>query len=306
MMHRTTNAFLALCLLLVLYWPGAAQAAPQKLPVVASFSILADMVREVGGDKVQITTLVGPGGDAHVYQPTPSNAKAILEARVVFINGLEFEGWILRLIESSNYIGQVTIASQGISMLRFNRAGKDNHHHHHLYDPHAWQSLASSRVYVENIYSTLAMLDAANASFYRANADRYLQKIDELDAWTKEQIATVPPQKRKVITSHDAFGYFARDYGVTFIPALGVSTDSEASAADIARLIDLVRAEKLHAVFIENMADPRLIRQLENDAGVQILGTLYSDSLSPPGGPADTYLNMFRHNVTQLVAGMRH
>jgi zinc/manganese transport system substrate-binding protein len=283
-----------LAALIVLLLPCAAHA--DKLKVVASFSIAGDMVHEVAGDNVSLSVLVGPNSDAHVYEPSPVDAKAIAGADLVVVNGLGFEGWLSRLISSSGYKGPVVVASSGITPLQLENAQ----------DPHAWQSIANGKIYVANIRDALMKADKAHARQYQDNAARYLKQLSELEIWVKEQVAQVPKAQRQVITSHDAFQYFSAAYGVRFIAPLGVSTDSEASAADIAHLIDQVRAQKVHAVFMENIADTRLVRQLEQDSGAYVGGTLYSDALSLPGGQAPTYVAMFKHNVAQLVAGMLH
>jgi len=290
------DCFVALLLAMTIM-PAAAHA--EKLRVVASFSILGDMVHEVAGGNVELKTLVGPDGDAHVYEPSPADAKAIVSANLVVVNGLGFEGWLSRLIASSGYAGPVAVASSGIEALAFKGERLTQ-------DPHAWQSLANGEIYVANVRDALIDADHTHADEYRANAARYLKRLAALEGWVRAEIATVPESRRKVITSHDAFQYFARAYGVQFIAPLGVSTESEASAADIARLIDQIRAQKVQAVFMENITDGRLIRQLESDGGAYVGGTLYSDALSPPDGPAPTYIAMFRHNVTQLVEGMEH
>jgi zinc/manganese transport system substrate-binding protein len=281
--------------MIVLLTPAMAQA--EKLKVVASFSILGDMVHQVAGDDADLKTLVGPDGDAHVYEPTPADAKAIAAADLVIINGLGFEGWLPRLLESSGYKGAVVTATAGISPLPFAREGMKN-------DPHAWQSLRNAKIYIANIRDALIKADADHAAAYKKNAARYMAQIGDLDRWSKAQIAKIPPEQRKIITSHDAFQYFAHDYGVEFIAPLGVSTESEASAAAIAKLIDQIRAQKIRTVFVENITDPRLIRQIEADSGATVGGMLYSDALSPPGGPASNYLAMFKSNVGALIAGM--
>jgi len=286
-----------LWLIFLLLLPVNAFATPLK--VVASFSILGDMVHQVGGNDIDLKTLVGPNGDAHVYEPTPADAKALAAADLVIINGLSFEGWLGRLIVSSGYTGSIVSASDGVKPLEFSGAGMAQ-------DPHAWQNIANAKIYVMNIRDALIKADGAHAAHYKTHAEKYLQELDTLDAWVKAQIASVPNNKREVITSHDAFQYFGKAYGVRFIAPQGISTESEASAADIARLIDQIRTQKIQAMFMENISDPRLIKQLETDAGAYVGGTLYSDALSPPDGPASDYIAMFRHNVTQLAAGMRH
>ena len=282
-------------LIFPLLFPASAHAA--KLKVVASFSIIGDMVHEVAGDDIELKPLVGPNGDAHVYEATPGDAKAVAAADLVIINGLGFEGWLPRLVESSGYKGPVVTATKGISPLGFSNDGLTQ-------DPHAWQNLANGRIYVANIRDALVKANPAHAADYKTNAKQYLKQIDDLDRWVKKEIAQVSAGKRKVITSHDAFQYFARDYGVEFIAPMGISTESEASAGDIARLIDQMRTQKIRTLFMENISDPRLIRQLQSDGGAVIGGTLYSDALSAPDGPAGTYLDMFRHNVGELVKGM--
>lgn len=283
--------------LLMVFFPSLAFADTPK--IVASFSILGDLVRQVGGDDIDVKVLVGPDGDAHVYQPTPTDAKAVASANLLIINGLGFEGWIERLSSSAGYRGQVVIASKGITPLTFL---EDTHNA----DPHAWQNIANAKLYVTNIRDALASIDAAHATRYRANAEQYLKKLDALETWTRQTLDTVPQGKRRLITTHDAFQYFARAYGIEFIAPEGVSTESEASAADMAKLVDMIRSQTVRAVFLENISDPRLMRQLEKDAHAYIGGTLYSDALSAPGGPAPTYEALIRHNVTELTRGMLH
>lgn len=302
---------------------GAQQAAP--LAVVASFSVLGDMVREIGGSDVTVTTLVPPGGDAHVYQPRPADAKRIAGARLVMVNGLGMEGWLDRLIAASGYHGPVVVVSEGVTPQTMTEHHHDHGHghargHNHkqggpngddhdkdavVTDPHAWQDLANGAVYARNITEALAAADPAHADAYRTRGSAYLARLKELDAWVKAQIAAVPAEKRRIITSHDAFGYFGRAYGIEFLAPVGISTDAEPSAAGVSRLIRQMRREKIRALFVENMTDQRLVSQLASETGAELGGTLYSDSLSPAGGPADTYIGMFRHNVPAMAAAMR-
>jgi len=280
--------------------------AQERLRVVATFSILGDMVSRVGGDRVEVKTLVGPGGDAHVYQPTPADAAELAKARLVFQNGLKFEGWMEKLIEASGYKDAVITATKGIETInvadRHGKRDKHGHDHSGKSDPHAWQSLANASIYARNIKDALCRLDIHGCATYAANAAAYVKEIERLDSQIKAQMAAVPPAARKVITSHDAFAYFARAYGIRFLSPRGVSTESEASAKDVARLIDQIRKEKVKALFVENVSDPRLIKQIGRETGVALGGTLYSDALSPAGGPAATYLDMMRHNA-RLIAG---
>jgi zinc/manganese transport system substrate-binding protein len=284
---------------------GAAQAQ-EKLQVIATFSVLADLVGEVGGERVTVRALVGPDGDAHVYQPTPADARALNRAKVLVINGLGLEGWIERLIEASGFKGQQVIASTGVQPLTIGIAEDKARNLRTTLapDPHAWQSLTNGAIYVDNIARGLSQADPAGAAFYAARASAYKQQLAELDAWVKSELGAVPPQKRRVITTHQAFQYFGAAYDVAFVAAEGISTDSDPSARHIAQLIAQVRNEHVRALFIENMSDPRLIEQIARDGGAVLGGALYSDALSAAGGPADTYVKMFRNNVAQLKAGM--
>lgn len=280
-----------------------ASAAPLK--VVASFSILGDLAREVGGERIELHTLVGPDGDAHVYQPTPADAKTIAQANLVIVNGLGFEGWIDRLIKSSGYRGSVVRASTGIKTLKLKH---DEHEHGHGHDsdvdPHAWQDLTNALRYVDNIAQALAKADPAGQSAYLANAEKYKQTIVALDGELKTAFNAIAKEKRKVVTTHDAFGYFSRAYGIAFISPVGINTDAEASAADIGRIIKQIRREKIPAVFMENISDPRLLERIRQESGARIGGVLYSDSLSKANGPAATYLEMMRHNARTLAGAL--
>lgn len=288
--------------------PVFAQNAP--VPVVATFSILGDLVREVGGDRVAVSTLVGPDGDGHVYSPTPSDARRLSEARVAVTNGLSFEGWISRLVKSSGTKATVVEASSGIKPL----AGDDDHGHDHGHkktehshgnvDPHAWQSVPNVKTYVANIRAALIAADPAGQAAYEANATAYLAKLDVLDAQIRAAIANLPPERRKVITTHDAFAYFEAAYGLDFIAPQGVSTEAEASAKDVARIIRQMKTEKIGAVFLENVSDPRLTQQIARETGARIGGKLYSDALSPADGPAGTYIEMMRHNIRILTEAL--
>ena len=278
-----------------------ASMAADKIPVLASFSILGDLVSVVGADRVAVTTLVGPDGDAHVFQPKASDAKNLLQTRLLVTNGLGFETWAQKLVKSAGYKGPIAVASQGIkarSMPAEKGKGTET-------DPHAWQDPTNVAVYVRNIAVALGKLDPAGASTYQANSEAYIKELQTMDAEAKTQIAAIPAAKRKVITSHDAFGYFGAHYGITFLAPQGMSTESEPSAKGVAQLIRQVKKEQIKAVFVENMSNPKLLAQLSQDAGVTAGATLYVDALSKAGGPADSYLKLMRHNLTQLVAGMK-
>jgi zinc/manganese transport system substrate-binding protein len=268
--------------------------AQNRLNVVASFSILGDFVRNVGGDRVSVTTLVGPNGDVHVYTPAPADAKRIADAKLVVINGLGLEGWLPRLVQSSGGKATIVTASQGITPRRL---GSDA-------DPHAWQSVASAKIYVANIRDALVAAAPADTGTFRANAQSYLAKLDALDREVREATAQIPPPRRKVISTHDAFGYFASAYGIEFIAPVGVSTESEASARDIAGIITQIKTAKIPAVFLENISDPRLMRRIATETGARVGGTLYSDSLTDEKGDAPTYIDMVRHNIKTLISAL--
>lgn len=299
---------LALMTLLALPASGL-RAAP--LEVVASFSILGDLVAQVGGERVAVTALVGPGADAHSYQPRPSDARRLRRAGLVVANGLGFDTWIGRLAASAGYRGQVIVASAGVVPLESMDAHGDGPAHHHdddaeaaPVDPHAWQDLRNALRYVDNIAEALAEVDPDGATAYRANAADYAQRLTALDATMRETFAAFPEERRKVVSSHDAFGYFGRAYGVRFLAAIGVSNQAEPSASGIALLIRQLRREKVPTVFVESISDGRLVERIRKESGARLGGTLYSDALSGPDGPAPTYLEMMRHNFETLVEGI--
>ncbi|WGJ90516.1 metal ABC transporter substrate-binding protein [Achromobacter mucicolens] len=327
--RRALLALAGACLTAVL---GTAQAA-EPLKVVASFSILGDIVREVGGADISLTTLVGPDGDAHGYEPTPGDARKLAEARVLVVNGLDFETWLPKLTKASGFAGQKVTASQGVAPRKFAGHGDgdghdhdhdhdhkhdhkhdhdhdddqkhDHHHHHGDADPHAWQSLANGVIYARNVANGLAAADPAHAQAYRQRADTYIAKLQALDASVRKSFDAIGADRRKVVTSHDAFGYFGDAYGVTFIPAMGVSTDAEPSAREVAGIIEQVRRDKVPAVFVENISSPKLVQQIARETGAKVGGTLYSDALSKPGQPGATYLEMFEWNARQLAAALQ-
>jgi zinc/manganese transport system substrate-binding protein len=271
---------------------GAPAAEPMK--VSASFSILGDMVKQVGGHRVEVFTFVGPNGDAHVYEPTPADAKELSESKIVFINGLGLEGWMTRLEKSSGFKGTAVVASKGVTPREMVEDEKT------ITDPHAWQSLANGKIYVANIRDALIAADPEGKATYEANAQKFVDGIAQMETKVKEAIAKLPPERRKIITTHDAFGYFGAAYGLKFIAPEGVSTESEASARDVAKIITQIKKEKIQAVFLENVTDRRLLDQIAKETGAKIGGTLFSDALSPPDGPAGTYLDMFRNNIETL------
>ena len=268
--------------------------AAERLNVVASFSILGDFVRNVGGDRVSVTTLVGPDSDAHVYTPTPADAKKIADAKLIFVNGLGFEGWLPRLVQSSGSKAKIVTASNGITPLRLGSAA----------DPHAWQSVTNAKVYIANISLALSAADPASAEQFMKNTQAYIEQLDALDREVRDAIAKLPEGRRKVISTHSAFGYFAASYGIEFIAPLGVSTESEPSARDIAKIITQIKAAKIPAVFLENITDPRLMGRISAETGARVGGTLYSDSLTSEKGDSPTYIAMVRHNIKALTSAL--
>ncbi|BBD37386.1 zinc ABC transporter substrate-binding protein AztC [Aminobacter sp. NyZ550] len=281
-------------------------AAAEPLKVVASFSIIGDFARNVGGDRIELTTLVGPDGDAHVYEPSPADAVKMSKADVVLVNGLQFEGFLQRLVEASATKASVVELTKGVEPIKMKEehehaaeAGGDDHHHGDL-DPHAFQSIANAKIYVKNIADAFCAADAAGCDAYKSNADAYTAKLTAAETEVKEAVASIPEAKRTVITSHDAFGYFENAYGLTFLAPEGISTEAEASAADVAALISQVRGDKASAIFVENITNPRLVEQISAETGVKVGGTLYSDALSKADGPAATYIDMMKSNIATI------
>jgi zinc/manganese transport system substrate-binding protein len=284
--------------LLIGQMPAAAQ---EKLKAVATFSILADLVRNVGGDRVEVQALVGPNGDAHVYQPAPADAKTLADARIVFVNGFGFEGWMERLIKASGSKAAMVTATKGVKPRKADDEKPDSQGHRNGVDPHAWQSVTNAKIYVANIRDGLIAADPAGKGAYEANATAYLAKLDALDAEVRAAVAKIPADRRRIITTHDAFGYFAVAYGLDFIAPQGVSTESEVSAKDVAKIITQIKKQKIPAVFLENVTDDRMLKRIGAESGARIGGTLYSDALTDDKGAAPTYIDMMRHNVKQLA-----
>jgi zinc/manganese transport system substrate-binding protein len=279
------------------------ESAGGRIKVIASFSILGDLVSNVGGDRVDVTSLVGPNGNAHVYAPSPADAKKVADARLVFVNGLGFEGWLDRLVKASGTSAPIIVASQGVQPL--DRASDQDHDHDHgRADPHAWQSVANAKIYVGNIRAALIAIDPAGKAGYEANTTAYLAGLDALEREVRDTIAKIPADRRRVVTSHNAFGYFERAYGIIFTAPQGVSTESEASAKDVAAIITAIRKQKAAAVFLENVTDPRLVQQVASETGAKVGGVLYSDALTDAKGDAPTYIDLIRHNLKQLAGAL--
>lgn len=283
---------------------GASSAFTAPLKVVASFTVIADFAKNVGGDRIDVTTIVGPDGDAHVYEPSPADAVAMAKADIVLVNGLHFEGFLQRLVDASATKASIITLTKGVTPIDFKPefadadaaegAGKT------VTDPHAFQSIANARIYVKNIAEAFCAADSDGCVSYQTNAANYTKKLDALEGEVKAAIQSIPEAKRVVITSHDAFGYFEHAYGLTFLAPQGISTDSEPSAADVAKLVTQVKQDKAAAIFVENITNPRLIEQIADETGIKVGGTLYSDALSQPDGPASTYIDMMHNNIRQI------
>jgi len=270
---------------------GGAQGGAR---IVASFSLLADMARELAPAGTDVTALVGPNSDAHVFEPGPADGRRLARADLVIVNGLGFEGWIDRLVKVSGYGGPVVVASAGVKPHGFGRYP----------DPHAWQDLAHARQYVLNLVAAFVDRWPERQAEIRARGVDYLARIDQLERRVRERLEAIPRTQRRVLSSHNAFGYFGRAYGVDFIAPQGWNTHSQPSAAAVASLIRQIRGQEVRAIFIENISDPRLIRSIAQESGARVGGTLYSDALSAPGGSADTYLKMIEHNARTLAEAL--
>ena len=279
--------------------PLVARAAG-PLRVVASFSILADLTREVGGNAVSVEALVGPDGDVHVYEPRPRDLRTLLAAGLLVRNGLGLEGWMDRLTGAADFKGKVVVAAEKVTPRTMTGDGGGI-----ATDPHAWQDPSDAILYVQAIAAGLAAADPANAGLYGNSAERYAGRIAAADKWIEATLAPIPADRRRIITTHDAFGYYGARYRVEFLAAEGISTEFEPSAKAIAALVRQIKRENVRAVFIENMTSPRMAQMLARESGAVLGGTVYSDALSPPGGPAASYLEMLRHNTTLFAGAMR-
>ncbi|MBK4784181.1 MAG: metal ABC transporter substrate-binding protein [Pantoea sp. Pent] len=271
----------------------------KTVDAVASFTVLADIVKQVGGDHVKVKSLVGPDGDPHTFEPTPQDSQALAQADVVFVSGLGMEGWMDRLISASGYKGTVVVASNGVNTRKMEEDGKT------ITDPHAWNSMHNGVIYATNVMNALIKADPDDAADIRHSGERYIQQLQKLDSWAKSEFAGVAQSKRKVLISHDAFGYFGQRYGVTFLAPVGLSTEAEASASDVAAIIKQLRAEHITTYFMENQTDPRLVKQIASETGAQPGGELYPEALSAASGPAPTYEAAFKHNVETLLHSMK-
>ncbi|EOF5135169.1 metal ABC transporter substrate-binding protein [Salmonella enterica] len=277
----------------------AQEAVARTLNVVTSFSVLGDMVQLVGGENVHVTSLVGPDGDPHTFEPSPKDSAMLKQADVVVVNGLGLEGWLDRLVKASGFKGKLVVASEGIQTHSMEEDGEM------VTDPHAWNSAANGVQYAENIMRGLIKADPQDEAAITTRGTTYIEQLRQLDSWAKERFSNIPTVKRKVVTSHDAFGYFGKAYGITFLAPQGLSSESEASAADVAALIKQMKAEHIQTWFMENQLDPRLVKQIAAATGAHPGGVLYPEALSEPGGVADTYVKMMRHNVDLIADSLK-
>lgn len=291
---KRTGVIIALALSVM-----AQNAMAKTLNVVTSFSILEDITQQVGGDHVNVRTLVGPDGDPHTFEPSPQDSAMLSKADVVVVNGLGLEGWLDRMVKASGFHGTLVVASDGIKTHTLEEDGKT------VTDPHAWNDVANGVHYAKNIQAALEKADPQDAADLKASGSCYITQLQQLDSWAKTQFSAIPQAKRKVLTSHDAFGYFGRAYGVTFVAPQGLSSESEPSAAQIAQMIKQIKADGVKVWFMENQLDPRLVRQIASATGAQPGGELYPEALSAPGGVADTYEKAMRHNIETIANSMK-
>ncbi len=292
--RRTTCQWLLATAVLATGWPAARAADPAPLKVVASFSILADMAREIGGPLVEVHSLVPAGADAHVFSPTPADAQRLAQADLFVVNGLGYEGWIERLVKTTGYRGPVVVLSRGIQPRRVGGQA----------DPHAWHSLAHARSYANTLRAALASARPAQASAFEARAADFQARLSRLEREASARFAALPAQRRQVITGHDAFGYLAQAYGLRFIAPRGLSSDAEPSAGAIAQLVRQIRELGGATLLAETVGDPRLLQRIARESGARVGGRLYAETLSPPGGEADTYLRMSQHNIDTLLQAL--
>jgi len=295
------------CVVLASLLLAGPAAAADRIPVVASFSVIADMLGKVGGDRIDIMTIVGPGGDCELYQPTPADVATVARARAVFINDLneEFEPWLEPLLKQGRFTGAKVVVSRNVQTL----TAEEEHpvsgrQLPSAIDQHAWLDPRNGVIYVRNITAALVRLDPADAAEYRGRSAAYTKEIQAADDWARKEIAGVPPEKRRALASHDSLQYLANAYGITLLAVNGWTNKSEPSAAELAQLAQQIRASHVKALFLDSITDPRAIERIAGETGAEIGGTLYGDTLSPKGGEADSYIQMLRHDVSTLKAGM--
>lgn len=286
-------------------------AVAEPLQVTASFSILADVAREIGGERVNVNEIVRSNQDMHVYRITPQDLRLVRSSKLVLLNGQGFEpAEFVRSIQAAKV--PFVEATQNIHLMDNHDEHEHEHEHEHKHndkhehshgdkDPHVWQDPVLMQKYAENIANALISVDSASSDYYKKRLANYQKQLKELDDWATKEISVIPVAKRKVLTAHDAFGYLGERYQIRFIAPQGVSEDSEPSAKQIANIIRQVKQENIRAVFMENISNPRLMRQLSRETGVDISGKLYSDALPESG----SYIKMMQHNISELVKAMK-
>ena len=300
------SSFRCLITVAALLLAGPARAA-DPLPVVATFSVIADMLANVGADRIDIKTIVAAGGDCELYQPTTADVATVASARAVFLNDLneEFEPWLEPLLKQALFKGTKVVVSRNVQTL----TAEEEHpisgrQLPAAIDQHAWLDPPNGVIYVRNMAAALAHLDPGGAADYRARAAAYTKQIQAVDEWARQEIASVPAGKRRALASHDSLQYIANAYGITLLAVNGWTNKSEPSAAELAKLTQQIRASRVKALFLDSITDPRAIDRIAGETGAVIAGTLYGDALSPKGGEADSYIKMLRHDLSTLKAGM--
>lgn len=300
---------LALLSIASLLMGSSAAQATNKIPVTASFSILGDLCKVVGADRVEVTTLVGPNEDAHVFTPKATHAKSLAKTKLLVINGMHFEPWATKLAQATQFKGMTVVASKGVKPLRIQEAphahNKHAHGDHEDIDPHAWQNPLNVVLYVQNIAQALTQVDPEGAKVYLANSQAYITELKALDDWAKAQFSAIAPSARRVVTSHDAFGYLAQQYQIQFMAPQGVNTDAEPSAKQLAQLQSQMKKYQIKVIYLENMGNQKITTQLSKDLGLRLGQALYSDALTSTDQAGATYLKMMRHNITELASGMK-
>lgn len=272
--------------------------AQKRLKIVASASMISDIASNVIGDLHEIDMIVPIGGDPHLHEPTPSNARLVAAGDLILINGLTFEGWINELIENSGTTGDIVTVTNGVNVLT-------SQTYHNSADPHAWMDVSNGVIYARNIRDAIIKLDPDNAAVFNANFDSYSKKLISLDKEIEMAIQTIPEERRILITSHDAFQYYGRKYNIRLEAIMGISTEAEAQTADIIRVNRVIKENKVPAVFIESTINPKMVQQLATDNKVTVGGQLYADSLGDTDSPAATYINMLRYNTNTIVAALK-
>ena len=271
--------------------------AAEKPKLVATASMISDIAKNIVGDKFEVTTIVPIGKDPHTYEPTPGDATMVAYADVIFKNDLTFEGWLLKLIENSGTKANVVKVTEGVDVI-------ESLTYANSADPHAWMNASNGIIYAENIKNAMVEYDVANKGFYEKNFEAYRKKLQDLDQYIQEQIETIPEQQRILITSHDAFQYYGRKYGIRLESILGTSTDAQAQTSDYTKVDKVIRESGVPAVFIESTVNPKMLQQLAESNDITIGGSLFSDSIGNKDSDAPSYLAMLKYNTDVIVKAL--